>query len=410
MKIGLIIFISFFVLQLIVASVLLIAHHGPEVYEYEEIAINLLTNHTFMCHRLGAECYSLVPPLYPMLTAVVYLLFNYSHLAMLLVQMLLMSLVCVFACKIAKEVFDKYAGIICAVLCIFHPGLIIYSVTKLHEFSLVACLFTALLLIILKFNENMTYKNIFIISLFMGLSILTRASIVLFIPLFLIWLYLYRKDVFKSTKEYLLKSFFIIFTIALILSPWIARNYHIQHKLIFMQFPSVDLWVGNNINATGGNYLNDGRMVLKSMPKDFVDSIYKANESNKDMIFEDAAYKFIKSHPYKFISLFFKKMYYFWWFSPQIGIKYSYLALICYKIWYSTALFFAIWGVIFVLAGKDYKLKKKAYLLLLFFLAISVMQSLFYVEGRHRLSIEPILLIFSANGIFSIGKYYLSHK
>lgn len=61
MKVGVIIFTASFILQLVIACLLLTAHHQPELYEYEEISVNLLTKHVFMCHRLGAESYSLVP-------------------------------------------------------------------------------------------------------------------------------------------------------------------------------------------------------------------------------------------------------------------------------------------------------------------------------------------------------------
>lgn len=409
MKIGVIIFTASFVLQLVIVCLLLTTHHQPELYEYDEIAVNLLTRQTFMCHSLGVECYSLVPPLYPLLCAGVYLATNYSRLALILVQMAFVSLLCVTIYLIGKEVFNKKAGLISAVLCMFHPGLIIYSTTKLHELSLVAFLFSVLILAILKFEKNLTYKRSFIIGMLTAAAILTRATIALFVPLFLAWLYVYRKGIFKSTKEYLLKSFFIIIIIAVIISPWIARNYHIHHKFLFMQFPTIDLWVGNNANATGGNYLNDGRMVLESMPKDFIDKVYSAaNELDKDMIFKEAAYKFIAAHPYKAMFLFFKKMYYFWWFSPEAGIKYSWIYSFSYKIWYAIALFFAIAG--FVLLPMNYEVKKKAYIIIALFLAISAAQSLFYVEGRHRWAIEPMLLIFTVNGIVNIKNMVKGNK
>jgi hypothetical protein len=37
-------------------------------------------------------------------------------------------------------------------------------------------------------------------------------------------------------------------------------------------------------------------------------------------------------------------------------------------------------------------------------LAISVLQSLYYVEGRHRLAIEPLLLMFTSIGVVSIAR------
>lgn len=397
MKSKITIFIMSFILQ-ITLMYFLASYHQPELYEYEQIAVNLLTKYTFVCHRLGSLYYSLVPPLYPFLSAGVYLLSNYSHLAMLLVQIVLTSLLCVIVYSIGKDIFDKKIGIISGILCIFHPGLIIYSIMKIHELSLVSFMFSLLILTILKFGNNITYRKSLMIGFIIGLTLLTRASVVLFIPLFLIWLY--SNDVFKAKRDYLYHSLFILFISIVVIFPWIVRNYLIHDKFVFMQTPSVDFWVGNNINATGSNYLKDGRTVLEAMPKDFISKIYTADELAKDKIFKEEVYKFIVEHPYKFIFLFFKKLYYFWWFSPQSGIKYPHSYFAIYKIFYSLVLFFAIWGAIFILKSREQRIKRKAYLLLLFFLTISIMQSLFYVEGRHRWAIEPLLLIFSASGLF----------
>jgi 4-amino-4-deoxy-L-arabinose transferase-like glycosyltransferase len=400
MKIIAAIFVLSFVIQIAVMNVAQ-ENYQPELYEYENIARNLLTRQTFVSPRLGTEYYSLTPPLYPMLCALTYLLTNHSHLAMLFVQIILTCFTGVFVYLIAKEIFNKRIGIISAVLCIFHPGLIIYSTTKLHELSLVAFLFSLLTWIILKFEKDITYKRSFTVGFLIGICILTRATIVAFIPLFLLWLFLYRKYIFRTKRDFWLKSFFIIFIAGIVILPWVIRNYSIHRQFIFMQTPAADLWVGNNINASGTNYLEDGRPVFESMPKDFINKIFASDELTQDRIFKEAVYRFIKEHPDKFILLFFKKLYYFWWFSPQAGIKYQRIYLLIYKLFYSAILFFSICGIISVLIKAERKVIRETSFILLLFLAISIMQSLFYVEGRHRWAIEPLLLIFTANGLIS---------
>ena len=155
-RVGTIIFVSSFILQLIVMY-LSGGYRQPELYEYKEIAVNLLMKHTFLGHRLGAACYSLLAPLYPFLCAITYLLTDYSHLAMLLVQITLTSLICVIIYLVGKEVFNKKTGIIGAIFCIFHPGLIIYSTTKLHDLVLVAFMFCLLVLTVLKFEKDLSF-------------------------------------------------------------------------------------------------------------------------------------------------------------------------------------------------------------------------------------------------------------
>ena len=57
--------------------------------------------------------------------------------------------------------------------------------------------------------------------------------------------------------------------------------------------------------------------------------------------------------------------------------------------------FFDIWsatesGLYFIVVG---------YLVLIFCLTISIAQALYYVDGRHRWTIEPFILVFSACAI-----------
>lgn len=396
----------------LIAMYLLLGHNQPQLFEYEQIAVNLLTKHTFVCHRLGSAYYSLVPPLYPLLCAATYLITNYSHLAMLLVQITLVSLTCVIVYLIGSEIFNKKVGMISAVLCIFHPGLIICSTTKIHELSLVAFMFSLLILTILKFEKNLNYKKCVIIGILIGACMLTRASIILFIPLFLFWL-LFNKNIGRRIRDRCSKSFLIIIITGIVILPWVVRNYYVHHKFVFMQTPSIDIWVGNNINATGSNYSTDGKTVLRTMSRDFIDKIYAADELTKDKIFREEAYQFVKNHPYKFVNFFFKKLYYFWWFSPQTGLLYPHIYLIIYKVLYSIIFFSAAYGIVLSLILEDLRVKRKIYLLLLFFLAISVLQSIFYVEGRHRWAIEPILLVFTAQGLIlgmNTTKKYLKIK
>ena len=81
------------------------------------------------------------------------------------------------------------------------------------------------------------------------------------------------------------------------------------------------------------------------------------------------------------------------------GLLYPHRYLLTYKVFYSFILFFALVGLTCSLAKKNKDMLANAYLLLFFLISISLFQALYYVEGRHRWGIEPILMIFSAVGI-----------
>ena len=108
---------------------------------------------------------------------------------------------------------------------------------------------------------------------------------------------------------------------------------------------------------------------------------------------------FIKNHPGQAFKLFVWKFYAFWWFSPQSGTLYARSWLELYKVFYAATLMLAVLGARAVLTGGDRDARWNLVLLALFLLALSGLQSLYYVEGRHRWAIEPLLLVLSGGGV-----------
>ena len=95
-----------------------------------------------------------------------------------------------------------------------------------------------------------------------------------------------------------------------------------------------------------------------------------------------------------------------WWFSPMSGLLYPRYYLVLYKIFYSAMLVLACLGINSLLK-KRVSVRQEVYLLLFFLTFLSLFQALYYVEGRHRWSVEPILMIFSAAGILKLTNKFL---
>lgn len=373
---------------------LAIKYNFIQTWEYEHIADNILKGLGYSFQHLNTTHYAYGPPLYPLLSATVYFFTDHSQLALLLIQALFSAMACVFVFKIGKEIFDWKIGMLASLMSIFHPAFVLY-VTKLHSFNIDMPLFLVLFFVLLKAKSKISLKYFILLGIVYGLCLLSRSTIFFFLPAALVLLMFKSKD-----KRKLFRFFsFAFITAFLVISPWLLRNYMLFHKMVFIQKSGEVFWRGNNPNATGTSFTVNGKGMLSVAPKDFVQKINSATEIEQDALFWEDAANFIKSHPLKFISLTVTKFYYFWWFSPHSGIIYpgSYLAI--YSILYSMCLIFAAMGILFVLAPNAAKLKEDVYLLILFSLIISLSQSFFYIEGRHRWVVEPFLLIFTANGI-----------
>lgn len=184
--------------------------------------------------------------------------------------------------------------------------------------------------------------------------------------------------------------------------PWTLRNYLIHKQFILTR--SIDtyvFWVGNNPNFSGSNLNKSGIPVIELAPQAFKEKIYKLDEISQNKEFLNAALNYIKKFPFRFIERTIKKFYYFWWFNPQAGLLYPKTWLILYQIFYIFIFTFGIFGIYFSYKEGFFKNRSSAMLILLALLFISIAQSLFYIETRHRWAVEPLFLIFTAKGMMS---------
>jgi hypothetical protein len=107
---------------------------------------------------------------------------------------------------------------------------------------------------------------------------------------------------------------------------------------------------------------------------------------------------FIKGNPGDFVRLTLLKFFHFWWFAPQTGIEYPRSWLRTYQVYYTLVLAFALFGLWWVVVHGERRARLELVLPVVFVLAIAGLQSLYYVEGRHRWGVEPFLLLLAGGG------------
>jgi hypothetical protein len=89
----------------------------------------------------------------------------------------------------------------------------------------------------------------------------------------------------------------------------------------------------------------------------------------------------------------------FWWFPGTAGLNYPERWLLLYRVFYAVLLTGAILGIPAAWCRADRSGRQRVLLVLMMLGCISVAQSLFYVEGRHRWGVEPLLGIFLAAAV-----------
>ena len=376
----------------------------PEVWESEVVATNLLEGRGFVYETLGTPYRSYMEPLYPALCAAVYRVTNHSFVAMGLVQVLLGTalvwLVMSCALSIAAPTVALVAGLLAAV----DPGLIVYT-TKLHPFVLDTALWFSAFAAVLAFDPVRPWRSTIVVGGLVGLCLLTRPTILACVPVMVWWMWRRSTDAPRSRA---LRCAILALCIAAVAAPWVWRNYRVHHRLMLTRSGSAFVfWLGNNPYVfTGSAMTPDGIPVIDRVPASVRAELNRRGEMGQQDYFSDESSAFVRAQPIAFLKRWAVKFGYFWWFSPQAGQSYPSAWFPLYQAGTVALIALTVAGVfIGWQEAAAIPVRRDAILLILgCCLSISVLQSVYYVEGRHRLAIEPFLLMFASIGLVSLAR------
>lgn len=371
---------------------------SPVPWEFEVITNNLLAGRGYYFDGY----YSHAPPLYVFLCAAIYSLTNHSYLVVLIIQSAFSVLLSATVFAITKMLFDDLAGLLASFLIAFHPGFVYYDVFNLIPLSIDAFLISATALLLLKFHYSPTLKKSLLIGVVIGIGTLSRGIIGILFPFVLIYLVIIKTVRFRDR---LIFAASMLMAGLVVLMPWMVRNYIVHNQFVFVTSTNTEnFWRGNNPYATGASVDENNTSILRLTPIEFRQRVDSMTELQKQRFFRDEALRFIRERPADAMKLYLRKIYYFWWFSPSSGIPYHHNYVITYRIFYAVVLVFCLAGVVLAMRTSRSRTRESCLILLGVALAICLGQSMFYVEGRHRWLIEPILLIFVSVGMVELGK------
>jgi hypothetical protein len=264
-----------------------------------------------------------------------------------------------------------------------HPGFIRYS-TVLHPLVLDAFFFIAAAAALLRYRHEPTLRRGLIAAAVIGFGALTRPTILIFlVPL--CWL---SRRVPRAA---------VLSVVALaILAPWTIRNALVHHTFMLTRSGGgFVFWLGHNPANAGSVVDVEGRPLIEKPPMELRMRLAGADEVERDRIFREEAWKFIRANPLAAIGRIVRRVYYFWWFTPQWGQSWLPIARLVYRAWWTFL-------VVLIAIGWVASRNRDLWLLATLALLISIVQSVYYVEGRHRLAVEPLVIPFAAAGLTSL--------
>lgn len=275
--------------------------------DYERIAREFALTGEFMPDS------SYRPPLFPWVLGIYYKTFGFSHEGFFYLQALMGASVVLFITLGASRLFNRQVGLWAGLFGACDPVLIHYTTQLLTE-TLFLFLFTLGGLFLLAKQDYLKLAA----GALWALSALCRPIVAgLGIILATIALIKGRR---KPRKVAITLMTVLMFCLAL--SPWVFRNYRIHGAFVPLTTNTgVNLWMGNNENATGWYLYSD---LGHQLPSD---------ELQRDRIYMKEAIRYIRENPLKAVSLFFKKVALFWQPYPHPAPTIFLIILGAFSLW-----------------------------------------------------------------------------
>ncbi len=384
--------------------------------EYHNMAIDILQGKGFAS---GVR-----HPAYPFFLAFVYMLTNAGILAAKITQSFLGAFAAVLVYLVSKSIFNKWhLALVSGLAAAFYPFFILYA-SRLFSENLQIFIVLAVFLFVLRDFDKPSLKNKIFIGILFGLSILVKAVVLPFLPILLIWMSLFSREVLKKR----LKGIIIISSLAVMtLAPWVIRNYAVYKQFVLASnLGGACFWASNNpeisdtilkgIQATPPLYTEQMKSDMAGL-----------SPVQQDRYLYRTAFNNIRNDPKKFIwfgALKMKTLWHLWPDDPKKVKVYSMdksypefsflknelfsrdsliMALkilfhLCYNIFF-IGMFL---GLYFSFRNR-YEMVKVLLLFLFICLMSCVIIFTFYPGVRYRLFLDPYVFILGGYGIFNVA-------
>jgi len=395
---------------LIVRVVILFLIHHVNLFEVHDIAVNMVQTGEMKYFFNGQFNYNYQFPVYPSLLFILYKCFGIIPKLGLGLNFLLHSLAVLMslpffylvALTIKIEGVHKNSAIIAllaSLAILFHPLINYYALLNIHPFICDLFFLMLTLFCITRYQKGPTNKNLLLLAIAFGFTILDRPTLVICILPFFLSL-----NASFSFINRLLKTLIVLAIGFTILSPWLYRNHTIYHKFTVTSSTGQNLWLGIQQKTGGTTALTNGSNYYSLIQPEEWQSISKLNSEEQSDYFKDKYKQTIDDNPGLLVKMYLVKLQNFWLFRDNMGSEYSQQVKSLIPIYKWIYSFVLLLSFIFILLAK-----REARLIFSIPLSLSLLQAVFYIETRHRLIIEPILIFMAISTIYIIAST-LSNK
>jgi 4-amino-4-deoxy-L-arabinose transferase-like glycosyltransferase len=305
-----------------VAAVLVLGdYRQPLTAEYGIVAQNLAEGRGFVGGGwLGPEApTALNVPVYPLFVAGwLKIGVPLPFLGVELAQALLSALLIYVVAEIALRLSDRLTALLAGGFVALYPPLI-YFCKQISPAIVATFLASVSFCLLLALRERPTWARAIASGAVFGLALLAEPILLYALPgvalIELAQSHAFPRQVL-GTK--LLAAGAVG---AMVLLPWMIRNYAVLRQPFLLKTSfGLNLWMGNNPNATGIPYTLEGRPMQETLSLETRTYLATLNEAERYSALAKKAWAWIKANPQKFLTLTAKRVEYLWWMSPTYQI------------------------------------------------------------------------------------------
>lgn len=355
-------------------------------WEMGRIAASLASGHGFSSPFVvptGPTAWE--PPLYPYLTAGVFLIFGIyskaSAFGLLSLNSVFSALTCIPIFLIAKRMFSEKVAIGSAWAWALLPNVMFWCTRAVWETSLSALLLAAVFWLALTLEDRDGWIPWFEFGLLWGIIALNGTSLLSFLPAAGLWAWYRRANRGKRSLAGAVLASLVFFACV---TPWLVRNYRTFGRFIFIRDNfGAELRLGNGNGA-------DGTLMLYLDPPHDPYAMHQfetMGELNYIAMRKQQAFAFIEADYRRFAVLCLKRFVCFWAGPPRVTDP-PWLGPVKDSLFLASSVL-AIWGL-----GRALRRRRPgAWLVFWLVLLYPALYYFVYAIPRYRHAIEPEMAI-----------------
>ena len=352
-------------------------------------------------------------PFYPYLLSSIYRFLTRNPLCIRIIQIFVGLAACMLIAMTSANIFGRKAGIAALGLALFYGPLISFEGELLAEVWTIAFISAAFYFLSLS-GPGAKHQNrrLLLSGLGIGLAVLGRPNILLFVPFAMGWVAWTFRD--KGWEVPLKRGLILGLGICLAIAPVTMRNYFQGGEFVLVTaHGGVNFFIGNNDQATGwfitppGSGLRGGQESLIESATDVarMELGGRVTASEVSHYWFHRGLDFIVKNPGNYLALLGKKLYYAWHgYEKSLASNYYFNQRYSLALRYMTIGFWLLGPLALLGMIGAFPMRRAIGWLYIFIAIYLISLLLFFVNTRYRLPMIPALIVFASFGIMSLLK------